>query len=67
MGLLPNDETVYTLLFADDQLIIGEEYRNWGVNINYMAIRADPEDLILEDVIRPIKHCTEYTYLGIKT
>ena len=48
MGLLLNNETVYSLLFADDQLLIAEdyedieymarklveEYEKWGLNIN---------------------------------
>jgi hypothetical protein len=49
MGININEDYVYTLLFADDQVIIGEdeddmnyimrklteEYNNWGLEINF--------------------------------
>ena len=50
MGIPINDKFLYTLLFADDQVVVAmdeqdsnymtrklhEQYKNWGLDINYV-------------------------------
>ena len=81
MGFEIGDKTFHSLLFADDQVLfaqdgddmeymvrkIDEEYRKWGLNINYnkteyMCIGKEVSNLVVNNEI--IKKCDSFKYLG---
>jgi len=82
MGIPINDKFLYTLLFADDQVVVAmdeqdsnymirklhEEYKNWGLDINYekteqLIIGRDGDDMVIGSKI--IRDCVWFKYLGV--
>jgi len=77
MGIISDDRTLYTLHFADDQVIaqnkedleymtrkLLKEYEEWGLSVN----RSKTKYLCIGDDLHSqenetISCCTEYTYL----
>ncbi|XP_044766857.1 uncharacterized protein LOC123322865 [Coccinella septempunctata] len=79
MGIPLNNTTIYTLNFADDQVVMAQdlddleymtrkEYRHWGLEVNvakteYMCVGGPQQNMILEDG-QVIEGCKGYKYLG---
>ena len=75
-----SQDTIYTLLFADDQIhknmefmvrTLLEEYEKWGLKINlektfYIGCGAETKHLKLEDQKGFIRGCEEFEYLWLK-
>lgn len=81
MGFVIGDNTLHSLLFADDQVIfsqdeedmeymvrkIDEEYRKWGLNINYnkteyLCVGKEVSNIVINNEI--IRKCDSFKYLG---